>query len=1496
MAVDPLDDRLDSYQQVARDEAQEHSSVFGTFLAGLGAIAVGAAIYRGRTGQNMVADMLHWAQYGRGTGLGFGKTLKNMANAVEDGGESALSAGRRSVADGQIDLRDRSLRLDRPDIIRDFAYMLDLQTSTSNSHLRGELTEQLIQHTNARLKIPTKLGFWKHDLEHVTMGNVLDDTTGLWMNRLGGTDFEILKQARKRGWVSSEHMLDPNVYRYKTGSKQVRDLRFATSRTIDQFFTVIDPFGQGKVIRSMLDRGPKVGVLPEQAPGEGLQYFVGDKLFLYGRARPEGIRPPRRTGRRIPETGFVTGLHEIASGLKLSLAGDPLSIVRSLREGPGRVGRGRVADPEGQGFLARAQRATGIGPAYANRRSLFQLAITDPLKRARGIVSGDFQVFARPGKYAGESFLKETPVGVIFPEMAIGYHKKIVEGGAPSALRGKGLTRGQFHGTEDIAPGARLGAWDRTKILFGAHTDYEVAQATSLRRTSRIRPGDVKLPLTDKDKAIRMSQGGVENVDLSFRAGDPQFGSKFAEASLTGLGERSLGQRAKYYATPKGVMAGGTDFANYMFARLNSLASSFGVGIGFKISGRPWQNAARLGAIPVAYRAGVEAIGYADFMVEDITGVSPIKMLGKAYATLRVGQQKLRELSGLRAVAGGLEQAYPGLVESEGMTLLRSLLLPGAIFLRGLRRGFKPAALRAGLAYAAVGGTGLSQPSEELAAEYAGERKVPVRQGSFWGLGYQPFFGGDISHFDHSWHHKLQTDARTKSTYGSRAEYYGKYSNVFGIPFPTIHSGFGIRQILDPYALERKHYYDRPYSETGGRFDEMPIIGPILSELDALVPFIGKPRKRMHVGELMGIPTQGATLSDRTIPASAATRLGITDIQAAGIVYEDASDPLVRLREQAAIATEPLGVYKFAMQFFGLDLSGTRESQMAKASSIGSFTREFYDSGIGGLFGQTEFPRRFLLSEFGLASKQRQLFNPLRNTMPTWLPGVGSESRGDEDYFLDFLHGDPYARLEEGESRLPGVGYEALNAMHSGTSGFYDEVDKLMILSDVAPYSMAFQQARQKVEGMDLSSEWQQKVDMALAQRDVVVNQLSAYSRYNENADSLAVLNENIHGDAAMAQMLGVGGLQRTWDTLSHDFLAEIPYFGSKLFPFRDPLERYEKEQIYGDTFADWNRPWETIGRPAMYDVARSSPVAAAAKGAFMGWLMSMPYGQLLNPIAPLRGAGAIPIMAGAATAASLGRAAVTDPNFIPPHKRKEIEAMEYMDMMQYTKARSYQLLAEERGDPGLAAGFGQLANKTFVGAKSYQDIRSAMGSMDRQYLNAFLDAPEEDRGRMMSSLPTYYMDAIDRIRDNDFESTAENDTKALQYFKDHAAVPENSLLWHPSVPTTAMKVKMVQGGINGVSDNLHRFGFYESQGIEASLRFPDVHYQKPAFLNLPNFDSMKNRLLHELRRSNPFDPHPDRTSIRKIHNSFRDSQMTFDQTIDRRDQTYFYMSDLMRQ
>jgi hypothetical protein len=96
---------------------------------------------------------------------------------------------------------------------------------------------------------------------------------------------------------------------------------------------------------------------------------------------------------------------------------------------------------------------------------------------------------------------------------------------------------------------------------------------------------------------------------------------------------------------------------------------------------------------------------------------------------------------------------------------------------------FTGALLGAAGTYAAIGGTQPNQTSSDLVREYSGDKKVPVRKGEFWGLGYLPFGGGKVDRYDYSWYAKLTSDYRTKSLYGSESEYWSYHANVFGIPF-----------------------------------------------------------------------------------------------------------------------------------------------------------------------------------------------------------------------------------------------------------------------------------------------------------------------------------------------------------------------------------------------------------------------------------------------------------------------------------------------------------------------------------------------------------------------------------------------------------------------------------------------------------------------------------------------------------------------------------------
>lgn len=142
--------------------------------------------------------------------------------------------------------------------------------------------------------------------------------------------------------------------------------------------------------------------------------------------------------------------------------------------------------------------------------------------------------------------------------------------------------------------------------------------------------------------------------------------------------------------------------------------------------------------------------------------------------------------------------------------------------------------------------------------------------------------------------------------------------------------------------------------------------------------------------------------------------------------------------------------------YIGSSVFGRDESKfIANAGDIDSFTRQFWDAGIGGLGGETaEISRRFL-PEFS----RRRRVNPLMNTMAdqhAWLP---------EKFYM----GDAYTKVISGEARLPGAGYEAINQLHPDqfASDGYGAIDRYKILADIAPNSPEYKYWKQIVKMMN---------------------------------------------------------------------------------------------------------------------------------------------------------------------------------------------------------------------------------------------------------------------------------------------------------------------------------------------------------------------------------------------------------------------------------------------
>jgi hypothetical protein len=129
----------------------------------------------------------------------------------------------------------------------------------------------------------------------------------------------------------------------------------------------------------------------------------------------------------------------------------------------------------------------------------------------------------------------------------------------------------------------------------------------------------------------------------------------------------------------------------------------------------------------------------------------------------------------------------------------------------------------------------------------------PVRKGRWWSFGSSSEFrGGKIAYFQPNYLVRAHSDWHNIGVYGSSDE---KWTHSL-IPTPS-HPFSTLRFLADPYWLEKKHYWDRPYPVSGKLFDENTpwgvVLNPTLGELI-------KPVRKMHEDELQGTLVDVRTL------------------------------------------------------------------------------------------------------------------------------------------------------------------------------------------------------------------------------------------------------------------------------------------------------------------------------------------------------------------------------------------------------------------------------------------------------------------------------------------------------------------------------------------------------------------------------------------------------------------------------------------------------------
>lgn len=156
-------------------------------------------------------------------------------------------------------------------------------------------------------------------------------------------------------------------------------------------------------------------------------------------------------------------------------------------------------------------------------------------------------------------------------------------------------------------------------------------------------------------------------------------------------------------------------------------------------------------------------------------------------------------------------------------------------------------------------------------------------------------------------------------------------------------------------------------------------------------------------------------------------RITIDDINGPGIPVIGKSQEinnafLYGVQEQYNWLGEVAGLKGFALQQFVTGYGNEKAAQIEDSGHAYSFSNNFWEENLGGLgANMSEITRRFIPKR----NKGTTYVNPIRNTMPSWMPGSG--------YFTDFKHGDPYSKIMNGEERLPGEGYERLHGIKNLT-------------------------------------------------------------------------------------------------------------------------------------------------------------------------------------------------------------------------------------------------------------------------------------------------------------------------------------------------------------------------------------------------------------------------------------------------------------------------------
>jgi hypothetical protein len=768
-----------------------------------------------------------------------------------------------------------------------------------------------------------------------------------------------------------------------------------------------------------------------------------------------------------------------------------------------------------------------------------------------------------------------------------------------------------------------------------------------------------------------------------------------------------------------------------------------------------------------------------------------------------------------------------------------------------------------GLAGLIPGGQTAEEKREELF-----EGQVPIRRGRYWLLGNTPFKGERIQYFRPSWYQRFKSgsnftpemnetpmerllfgydfsplrpldpyrferqNAETRPYPVSGDYFTGPYGPV--TPFLNATVGKILKPRKQLVSDERLQYLMQQYApvgDSGAYLSQTPILGAINSGYTSAAPGTGSanvfypamgyanPRGRAS-SEVRGrAESMAAMYSDAArVPGSyvgvydSLVPYGVPKVNGAMTSRVISREPLidygslnVQSRRLGYASQEMAGIYGFGFGTLRTRLGLGNQDMMPTApmlepASMGySSGRSFWNLNIGGLGdlpmpieGQysnlelSEIIRRFVPKEPSSAD----YINPLPNRMGIenpWLPGI--------NYPLAPLKtGDPYSRIPDATLRLPGTGYRRTNTVF-GSNQNMSIANIHQILGDVAPWSQEYSAVDNMVDSSALSDMERALIKRTRHQVDAkrISNEFTPYEYKYENA-----IEAGQH-----PFKFGVG---RAVEWLQH----RDTYFNTKFLPVRTAVEDWERDNVYGATFPQWQTPIQSFLEPMMDKATQRDPISAALGLGTVGSLFGVSHKAKLagSIVGGLTGLGS----------SMYGKAyeAITGDRYLPSERRKELALEEYIDILSYVKANRNAAMAEQAGDVSSANLFKREAQKTMYGANldmTPEQLALAVPKRKREHFKAMLYAPEQERKQILST--------AGRLERRLYQAAWGMDVEKLpdlnEYFDNHELPPLDSEFWSPFTSMDAVKVKVGQS----MGIDMAQMGYFPQQIKEANLINP---------------------------------------------------------------------------